>query len=288
MAIENSFIPGSSGGGGGLAFTNGWTLDKLLKGAGVGSDPTEIANFLAFAYGWTSGKLLKGTGVGSSPVEISEFLAFAYGWTANKILKGGGVGSNPTELDAYRTFATGWTANKILKGGGALADPVEFSGWQVVTEIVVPADCSYVDINSLDVNTDKFYIILANLKNATATGYSVVLYANGDYADSHYHAQVIDSAGTTLIAGNYNAPYIGGFPASGCLMAMAYINRDILGNFRYYTFTHRYLGASTAIQNWAGNKNDATIANLTSLRLLSGTNSIAAGSVIMVCKPRTA
>lgn len=49
----------------GLDFTNGWTLNKLLKGGGDGQDPSEVN------YGFTLNKLLKGAGVGSAPSEIS-------------------------------------------------------------------------------------------------------------------------------------------------------------------------------------------------------------------------
>ena len=203
-----------------------------------------------------------------------------------------GAGSNhlalaPAASHLVRTFSKGWTSGKHLKGAGVDADPTQVGSWEVIAEIDVAADCTYVDFTSLDGNADEFLILLATLKNATGTGYSVLMYVNGDYTDSHYHTQVIDATGSTLLAANYNYPYMGGFGANSCLNVMAYINRDPSGYYRYYTFTHRFLAASTDIQNWAGNKNDATISNLTSLRILTGTNAIAAGSKLMLCRVRS-
>jgi hypothetical protein len=231
-------------------------------------------------------------GVGGSTVESASGAQAKV--DAHKDLATGahGVGSNyvaqaPAASHLVRAFSKGWTSGKHLKGAGVDADPAQVGSWEVIAEIDVASACTYVDFTSLDGNADEFFILLATLLNATGTGYSVAMYVNGDYTDSHYHAQVIDATGSTLLAANYNYPYVGGFGANSQLNVMAYINRDPSGYYRYYTFTHRFLGASTDIQNWAGNKNDATISNITSLRILTGTNAIAIGSKFMLCRVRS-
>jgi len=226
--IGNEHIP--SAGGGGLPFTNGWTIDKLVKGAGVGLSPTEIGNFLPFCYGWTGGKLLKGNGVGAAPVEVS--------------------------------------------------------GWQVITELTLGSDVSYVDLNSLDINTDRVYVMFLNLRNVLAIDYTVVMYANGDYTDANYYSQVIDANGAVLTAARLTGPVIGGMPASNILVMMCYIMRDYNGYYRFYTFTSRLNGSAVVIQNWACCKT-GTIANLTSLRLACGAAALGTGSTILMCKART-
>jgi hypothetical protein len=214
-------------------------------------------------------------------------LPFTNGWTIDKLLKGAGVGSAPTELDPYRTFATGWTLGKLLKGGGALADPTEFSGWEVVSEVVVPSAVSYVDFTSLDGNADKFYVLFVNLRNALSSDYVVLLSANGDYTEANYYSQRIYANGDTLSGGRFNSMYLSVLPASGNLAVMLYALRDANGYYRHYTFSTLLVSTAVVIQNWACVKT-ATITNLTSLRVWCGAAAIGSGSTILLCKPRTA
>jgi len=184
-------------------------------------------------------------------------------------------------------FTNGWTLDKLLKGAGAGLDPIEISGWQVITELVVPSDVSYVDLNSLDGNTDKFYLIFAAIRNPIASDYTLACFVNGDYTEANYYSQVIDADGATLLAARLNSPCFGGIPASGQLVVMAYVTRDPAGYYRFYTFSSRRVGSAVVIQNWACCKT-ATIANITVLRLLCGAAAIGQNSVILLCKPRTA
>ncbi len=193
----------------------------------------------------------------------------------------------PDAAHLVRTFTKGWTLNKLLKGAGADVNPVEISGWQVVSEVIVPSAVSYVDFTSLDGNTDKFYILFVNLRNALASDYVCVLSANGDHTEANYYSQRIYANGDVLSGGRFNSMYLSVLPASGTLSVMAYALRDANGYYRHYTFSTLLQSSSVIIQNWACVKT-ATIANLTSLRIYCGDAAIGADSVIVLCKPRTA
>jgi hypothetical protein len=203
-----------------------------------------------------------------------------------------GAGSNylalaPSVSHLVRSFTKGWTSGKLLKGAGVNTDPSEISGWEVVAEVNVAYDCTYVDFINLDSNTDKFYILLATVKNPTATTNTLAIYVNGDYTYTNYYSQYLQALGNTVSSGQFNSPNLGGFASGECLNVMAYINKDPSGYFKYYSFTHRYLGTSTTIQNWAGNRNAGTITNITSLRISGPTNTIGAGSTLMLFRVRT-
>ena len=204
-----------------------------------------------------------------------------------------GAGSNylaqaPAASHLVRTFTKGWTSGKVLRGAGVAADPTELSSWTKIADITVTGSpVTYIDINSLDSDLDKFYVMFCNLKNHGAADRACVLSVNADYTESHYYCQVIDASGTVLTAARYNTSYLGGIPASGSLAVMAYLLKDVHGYFRYYTFTTRLLSTNVCIQNWAGVKSDATIAKITSLRIWMADANIAVGSNVILCKPLT-
>lgn len=231
-------------------------------------------------------------GVGGSTIEsVSGSQAKV---DAHKDLATGahGVGSNhiaqaPAAAHLVRTFTKGWTSGKVLRGAGVAADPTELSSWTKIADITVAGSpVTYIDINSLGSDLDKFYVLFCNLKNHGAADRSCVLSVNADYTEAHYYCQVIDASGAVLTAARYNSSYMGGIPASGSLAVMAYLLKDPHGYFRYYTFTTRLL-STVCIQNWAGVKSDATIAKITSLRIWMADANIGVGTNVILAKPLT-
>ena len=150
----------------------GWTTDKLLKGAGAGVDPTEVATdtslitsgrfVLARLPDGTAGYFLKAAGAGVD----SAFAALAAAdiasgrlaltrlpdGTSGYFLKAGGAGIDPAyallaaanipNLDQSKITTgrfplarLGWTLNKILKGAGASANPTEIDAPAGITEL---------------------------------------------------------------------------------------------------------------------------------------------------------
>lgn len=238
---------------------------------------------------------VKTTGIHGVGVSTVESASGSQGKVdTHKVLDTGvhNVGSNyvcqaPAASHLVRAFTKGWTANKLLKGAGVNADPTELSGWQVISEQTVTSDCEYIDFLTLDINTDLFYVLFGSFKNPQIENASLLLCVNADYTETHYYAQAVDVDGNVVTAVRYNTPFLGGIPIGNRLICMAYINRDPDGYPRHYSFTSRYSTNAVVIQHWGACKT-ATVTNITSLRILTGTaGGIGAGSFVVLCKPRT-
>lgn len=228
------------------------------------------------------------------PATIARDTEVTAAVTAHAALATGihGVGSYyiclaPAAAHLVRSFTKGWTSGKLLKGAGVDANPTEISGWQVVTEVIVSSNSDYIDLTSLDVNTDKFYLLfLSILNNATSLAeYSA--YVQADYTATNYYRQYLRADNATISAGRTNNAGCFAAAVSKSVLGIAIITRDIAGIFRLYNLTTRNDAASMLIDNFVVAK-VATVTNITSLRIQSTVaNGIGVGSLLILCKPRS-
>jgi hypothetical protein len=233
-------------------------------------------------------------GVGASTIESASGAQGKVDTHEAKTTGVHGAGSNylaqaPAASHLVRTFTKGWTSGKLLKGAGVNADPVEISGWEVLADIDVVSAVVYVDFTSLDINTDKLYILVLNIKHAVASPMDYMLYRSADYTNTNYYTQWINASGTTVSANRGNFPAIHYVPANGAQFSVAYITRDSGGYFHALAFFD-YDRASAVAATIRFINSSNTTANVTSLRVYtnSGNNGIDIGSRLTLCKPRTA
>lgn len=73
---------------------------------------------------------------------------------------------------------------------------------------VTGAAVTSINFTGLDLNTHKSYRIEVEFLNATASGVSVAMFANGDTTATNYYAQRLYSAGATSVSVNGNNAYI--------------------------------------------------------------------------------
>lgn len=160
--------------------------------------------------------------------------------------------------------------------------PAWVFGWPLKASTTISgAAVTAVDFTGLDINTDKFYYLALSLKNATITEALINLYVEADYTDGHYYSQVITANDTTLAGARYNIPHLSTLAASGNTFVTVFICRDPDGYLRYNTVTATYAGSSVRFSLYSGNKSDATIANITQIRVAADVaSSLAIGSVL--------
>jgi len=183
---------------------------------------------------------------------------------------------------------TTWTLNKLLKGAGANVAPTEISGWEKISEVIPGSAVDYVDFTGLDINTDKVYILLVNIKNGTAGWINVRLHREGDYTDTNYYTQYLTADGGVISAGRLNEARLLGMPVSDALTAVAFIMRDPDGYMQVNILNLRERASSVVMENRCISSNNTTT-NITSLRVSSSaTGGIGANSVLMLCRPRSA
>jgi hypothetical protein len=202
-------------------------------------------------------------------------------------LPAAGANNDPLRKGDAQTFINGWTLNTLLKGAGAGAAPTEISGWQKLAETIVPSNCDYVHFNSLDINTDKFYLLLFMIKNPQVSHSFVYIYREGDYTNTNYYSQYLFAAGTSITAARLNNAHIVYVYSTGEIAGLAMITRTLNGNFLAAATTPRHPGSASEFEQTTLSSANTT-ANITSLRVaVSAAGAIGAGSILMLCKPRT-
>lgn len=178
-----------------------------------------------------------------------------------------------------------WTANRLLKGAGAGADPTEISGWEKIAETVLTSAVTNVDFTGLNINTDRFYVLFLAIK-FVADPAIMRIFVEGDYTLTNYYAQWLTASGTSVTAGRLNEPHIFDLVAGESFLATVTITRDPDGIFRYTSLPSARAASSVSFVTIAGAKT-ASVTNITSIRI-STSGDMAVGSILMLCKPRTA
>jgi len=150
--------------------------------------------------------------------------------------------------------------------------------WQVVKEIEVDTDQGYIDITGLDINTDWFYIIIADLYYAGTSHYHI--YVEGDYTNSNYLSITVRTNEV------YKEPLIAEYGGSNSTFCFIIVDRPSMGGIFHYAsiyVTERAITYSDVILGMSL----YAYTNITTIRIASTDSSgIGAGSRIVVFKLR--
>jgi hypothetical protein len=187
-----------------------------------------------------------------------------------------------------RNFVKGWTLNTLLKGGGVDADPSEISSWEKIAETKLTSALAYIDFTGLDINTDKFYVLLSSLWNPGPAERGYRLYVNGDYTETHYYMQFFRFDDIFLYCGRFNVADMFSALATNTMAGISIITIDPGGCLMTMTTFTKSRSAGVCVQ-MQSTSSTVTFANITSLRLRTDDSSanIGTGSILTLCKPRT-
>jgi hypothetical protein len=180
-------------------------------------------------------------------------------------------------------------AGKLIKNLGAPVDSGDAARkgdipltLKKVAEVSVTSAVTQITITGLDINADKFYLMLLWLKNPTAAAVTYKLYFEGDLTDANYYTQVLYATGTTVGGSRDNSPNLIYINAGYCGIAFVYIFRDVDGVPRF-TCDHSHEPASSIFQEHKYCAKTAAVANITRLDLVaSAAGGIGAGSKLII------
>jgi len=195
-----------------------------------------------------------------------------------------------TELDTHTANASAHhvkttTRGEITDFWGApfwVNIPDKPFGLKKVAEVDVAVNTTTITITGLDINTDKFYLLLFKTKNPTATDSHYYLFVEGDLTIANYYNQYIAGSGTTVSAARASGPSIIYVATGERGFCAIWLIRDPDGYPRYYSSITRYPGASITNVSRTGSKT-ATVINITRIDLqASVADAIGAGSKLII------
>jgi hypothetical protein len=157
-----------------------------------------------------------------------------------------------------------------------------FGTLKKVAEISVTSDVTQITITGLDINTDKFYLIIGYIKNPTASLEVIALYVEGDTTSTNYYNQDFYVSGSSTGAGRGNSPYILDVSGGSNVGFLIFLLRDTSGYPRACSISTQDNVGSILIRSKAWTKT-ATVTNITRIDLVASvTNGIGAGSRIII------
>jgi len=165
---------------------------------------------------------------------------------------------------------------------------LNFGTWEKIAEVVTASSVSYVDFNSLDINTDKFYVLMLTIVNYYSGDNFYNIYFNGDVIPSNYYDEFLQASGTTVSAGSGNYAYFMEYVPTGKeLFVILFITRDPSGYGRWLTLGGYDAPTSRKIRQYTG-VTKSTVSNITSIRISANYSSgIGTGSKLLLFKVRT-
>lgn len=161
-----------------------------------------------------------------------------------------------------------------------IALPAE--GFKKVAEYTATTDVTQITFTGLDINTDKFYYIIFNTSNPTASDSYFSLYVENDLTATNYYCQYIYSYGATIVADSRNNAYIGWIADGQCGVFSILLIRAPTGYPRAIS-SGTYRGGTGPSQTHLCWTKLATVTNVTRIDIVASTaNSIGAGSKIII------
>lgn len=177
----------------------------------------------------------------------------------------------------------------VLPANSITDTMLNFGTWKFVSEASPSTNVDYVEFTGLDVNSDKMYVLLVNLKNPLGSSCWYNIFVEGDTTATNYYSQHLSVSGTSIAATRYNSPYIAGIGSGADAEAslVIFITKDADGRFRSMTLLNRHapsgvdLGMSVQVKV-------AAISNLATIRIAAeSAGGISTGSYFALFKVRT-
>lgn len=124
------------------------------------------------------------------------------------------------EIELFEVYGTStFTATSItaikLQGGAsnAIGTGSRFQLYKLVAEkvadIIVPSNTTSVDITGLEIDKDgEYYLVSDVVGNSDVTGFSALLFANGNETATNYYIQEIYASNTSVTAVRQNRPFL--------------------------------------------------------------------------------
>jgi len=159
---------------------------------------------------------------------------------------------------------------------------LSFSTMKKVAEIDVSSDITQITITGLNINTDKFYLLIFKAKNPTSSETAYYIFFEGDTNPANYYTQDYVSTGSSYASARFNAPRIGYNYAGENMFTLALIIRDVDGIPRWGAITTRRPINVVERGGYGGGKT-AAVTNITRIDIVSSiANAIGAGSKIIM------
>jgi len=189
-------------------------------------------------------------------------------------------------LDDDHTQYLNTTRHDILaRHPATILDPA-ISEWYKIAEVIPTSNVDYVDFTGLDINTDKFYVLLLTIGNPTANDSYYRLCVEGDYTVTNYYTVCLYSYYGTVVGAGHNEAFITFAKAGLDCFAIVWITRDVTGRYRAVCLEQDWRTTTFRVGIRAVYR-EATIANLTSLRFFTTiSGAIGAGSILTLFRVR--
>lgn len=177
---------------------------------------------------------------------------------------------------------TAWTrvdkeavdATSSLKG-------IDFKGLLAEFEVTGSPTTS-VNFSGLDINTHKSYRIEVEIVGVSGGGSNIYMFVNGDSTVTNYYMQMTGYNNTTVSTSRQNHPRIGNIWGAGVVM-QGIVDCSLIGGIFQYRASSNYLTGSTVQGNDTWGNKVATVANITSIQIVSSSaNNIGVGSKIRI------
>jgi hypothetical protein len=191
-----------------------------------------------------------------------------------------GAGGAPTELakDAGKYLKSGAAGvSWDTPAGGATP------GWEFVDSISVSgAAVSSISFTGLDLDADRTYMLVCNVKNVDANQKGLRLEYNTDTTTTNYYRQIMQAVAANVTGGRVNDAEIGTLGASDCYFANIVIAKKASYYPRAFNFNARAATSSVEIDNIAHSWTSTN--NVTSIQIVThdGSSNIDVGSIFIL------
>ena len=152
-----------------------------------------------------------------------------------------------------------------------------------VREVTVTSDVSTIDIDGLDLDTDKGYLLIFKTKNPTGSDTAYRIFFNGDYNEANYYTQDLFVGATTVAGARVNRSQILYLRSGREGFCKVWIMRSIDGYPQVIAQGIRHRG--DGIEQMSDTIARSVVGNVTTLRISSAVaGAIGAGSKLLVYK----
>ena len=176
---------------------------------------------------------------------------------------------------------TAWTrVDSVVVDATSSAKGVDFKGLLAEFE-VTGSPTTTINITGLDINAHKSYRIEVEIVGVSG-GVNIYMFINGDNTVANYYMQMTGYNNTTVSTSRQNQPRIGNIGGAGVVM-QGIVDCSLIGGIFHYRASSNYLTGSTVQGNDIWGNKVATVANITSIQIVSSTaNHIGVGSKIRI------